>query len=84
VFVSAKMCFWYAVYLVKMCKFEKMCKIPLVKVEKMCYISAPTFQKYVNEHLLEHAVRFSKRGYRKDGYITNMPMYLVRRMNDLL
>lgn len=46
--------------------------------------SAPTFKKYVNEHLPEHAVRFSKRGYRKDGYITNMPLYLARRMKDLL
>lgn len=46
--------------------------------------SAPTFKKYVNERLPEHAVRFSKRGYRKDGYITNMPLYLARRMKDLL
>lgn len=46
--------------------------------------SAPTFKKYVNEHLPEHAVRFSKRGYRKDGYITNMPLYLARRMKNLL
>ncbi len=46
--------------------------------------SAPTFKKYVNEHLPDHAVRFSKRGYRKDGYITNMPLYLARRMKDLL
>ncbi len=46
--------------------------------------SAPTFKKYVNEHLPEHAVRFSKRGYRKDGYITNMPLYLTRKMKELL
>lgn len=46
--------------------------------------SAPAFKKYVNEKLPEHAVRFSKRGYRKDGYITNMPLYLARRMKDLL
>ena len=46
--------------------------------------SAPTFKKYVNEHLPDHAVRFSKRGYRKDGYITNMPLYLARRMKNLL
>ncbi len=46
--------------------------------------SAPTFKKYVNEHLPEHAVRFSKRGYRKDGYITNMPLYLARKMKELL
>lgn len=46
--------------------------------------SALTFKKYVNEHLPDHAVRFSKRGYRKDGYITNMPLYLARRMKNLL
>ena len=46
--------------------------------------SAPTFKRYVNEHLPEHAVRCSKRGYRKDGYITNMPLYLARKMKDLL
>lgn len=46
--------------------------------------SAPTFKRYINEHLPECAVRFSKRGYRKDGYITNMPLYLARRMKDLL
>ena len=46
--------------------------------------SAPTFKRYINEHIPEHAVRFSKRGYRKDGYITNMPLYLARRMKDLL
>ena len=46
--------------------------------------SAPTFKRYINEHLPERAVRFSKRGYRKDGYITNMPLYLARRMKDLL
>ena len=46
--------------------------------------SAPTFKRYINEHIPEHAIRFSKRGYRKDGYITNMPLYLARRMKDLL
>lgn len=46
--------------------------------------SAPTFKKYVSEHQPEFAVRFSKRGYRKDGYITNMPLYLARKMRELL
>jgi len=46
--------------------------------------SAPTFKKYIAEHQPENAVRFSKRGYRKDGYITNMPLYLVCKMKDLL
>ena len=46
--------------------------------------SAPTFKKYISEHQPKYAVRFSKRGYRKDGYITNMPLYLARKMKDLL
>ena len=46
--------------------------------------SAPTFKKYVSEKQPEYAVRFSKRGYRKDGYITNMPLYLARKMKELL
>lgn len=46
--------------------------------------SAPTFKKYVSEHHPMYAVRFSKRGYRKDGYITNMPLYLARKMKELL
>lgn len=41
--------------------------------------SAPTFKKYVSEHQLEYAVRFSKREYRGDGYITNMPLYLAKK-----
>ncbi|MBE6590748.1 MAG: ATP-binding protein [Ruminococcaceae bacterium] len=46
--------------------------------------SAPTFKKYISEHQPEYAVRFSKRGYRKDGYITNMPLYLACKMKGLL
>jgi len=46
--------------------------------------SAPTFKKYVSEHQPKYAVRFSRRGYRKDGYITNMPLYLARKMKELL
>ena len=46
--------------------------------------SAPSFKKYIAEHKPEHALRFSKRGYRKDGYITNIPLYLARKTKDLL
>lgn len=46
--------------------------------------SAPTFKRYISEHQPEYAVRFSKLGYRKDGYITNMPLYLARKMKELL
>lgn len=46
--------------------------------------SAPSFKKYIAEHQPEYALRFSKRGYRKDGYITNLPLYLARKTRELL
>ncbi|MCD7736371.1 MAG: DUF4143 domain-containing protein, partial [Lachnospiraceae bacterium] len=46
--------------------------------------SAPSFKKYVAEHHPEHAIRFSKRGYRTDGSITNLPLYLARKTKELL
>lgn len=46
--------------------------------------SAPAFKKYVSEQQPKYAVRFSGRGYRKDGLITNMPLYLARKMKELL
>ena len=46
--------------------------------------SAPSFKKYIADHQPEHAIRFSKRGYRKDGAITNLPLYLARRTRELL
>lgn len=46
--------------------------------------SAPSFKKYISDHHPEHALRYSKRGYRKDGYITNVPLYLARKTRDLL
>lgn len=46
--------------------------------------SAPSFKKYIADHHPHHAIRFSKRGYRKDGYITNLPLFLARKMKDLL
>ena len=46
--------------------------------------SAPSFKRYIVEFHPEHAIRFSKRGYRKDGDITNIPLYLVRKTKELL
>lgn len=46
--------------------------------------SAPSFKKYVAEYKPEHAFRFSKRGYRKDGDFTNLPLYLARKTKELL
>ena len=46
--------------------------------------SAPAFKRYVNEHQPVHAIRFSKRGYLKNGLITNMPLYLPGKLRSLL
>ncbi len=46
--------------------------------------SAPSFKRYVSGCQPDHALRYSKRGYRKDGYITNLPLYLARKTRELL
>lgn len=46
--------------------------------------SAPSFKKYIADQHPEYAIRFSKRGYRKDGCITNIPLYLADRTKELL
>ena len=46
--------------------------------------SAPSFKRYIAESEPEQAIRFSKRGYRTDGSITNIPLYLARKTKDLL
>ena len=46
--------------------------------------SAPTFKKYDADNHPQYAVRFSKMGYRKDGNITNIPLYLVGKTKELL
>ncbi len=46
--------------------------------------SAPSFKKYIADRHPEYALRYSKRGYRKDGAITNLPLYLARKTKELL
>lgn len=46
--------------------------------------SAPSFKRYVNMKQPEHAIRYSKRGYVKNGAITNIPLYLVRKTKELI
>lgn len=45
---------------------------------------APSFKKYIADRHPKHALRYSKRGYRKDGAITNLPLYLTRKTKELL
>ena len=46
--------------------------------------SVPSFKKYIADRQPEYALRYSKRGYRKDGAITNLPLYLARKTKELL
>ena len=46
--------------------------------------SAPSFKRYIAAKPPAHALRFSERGYRKDGEITNLPLYLARKTRELL
>lgn len=45
---------------------------------------ANSFKNYVKNQKTNHAIRFSKRGYRKDGSITNIPLYLASKTKELL
>lgn len=46
--------------------------------------SAPSFKRYIARHQPAHALRFSERGYRTDGAITNIPLYLAGKTKELL
>ena len=46
--------------------------------------AAPSVKRYIAEYHPKHALRFSKRGYRKDGEITNLPLYLAGKTKNLL
>lgn len=46
--------------------------------------SAPSFKRYLTKNEPSCAIRFSKRGYRKDGIITNVPLYLAGKIKGLL
>lgn len=46
--------------------------------------SAPSFKRYITQNQPKYALRFSRRGYRKDGAITNLPLYLARKTKELL
>lgn len=46
--------------------------------------NAPSFKKFVSEKEPEIAIRFSERGYKKDGLITNVPLYLASSLSKIL
>lgn len=46
--------------------------------------SAPSFKRYISDHEPQYALRFSKRGYRQDGRVTNVPLYLVGKVDAMV
>lgn len=46
--------------------------------------SAPSFKRYIADYQPKQAIRFSKRGYLKNGAITNIPLYLAKKTKELL
>lgn len=58
--------------------------IVLVEVKGGGDKSAPSFKRYISEYQPKYALRFSKRGYRQDGTIINLPLYLAGKTKELL
>ncbi len=46
--------------------------------------SAPSFKRYIAREKPTEALRFSQMGYKKDGGITNLPLYLAGKTGSLL
>lgn len=46
--------------------------------------SAPSFKRFIDKYQPETALRFSGRGYLKNGAITNLPLYLAGKTAELL
>jgi predicted AAA+ superfamily ATPase len=46
--------------------------------------SSPSFKTYILRHNPRRAIRCSKMGYVENGNITNIPLYLARKTNELL
>ena len=55
-----------------------------VEVKSGESIRAASFASYIKNRQPQTAVRFSRRGYTKDGSITNIPLYLAAMTKDLL
>lgn len=45
---------------------------------------APSFKNYIAENHPKYAIRLSKMGYRKDGEVINIPLYLVGKIKELI
>lgn len=60
------------------------CEIVPVEVKGGEDKSAPSFKRYIAEYHPNAAIRLSMRGYRKDGEITNLPLYLAGKIKEFL
>lgn len=45
---------------------------------------APSFKRFISSHHPQNAIRYSRMNYRKDGEVTNIPLYLVCKTKELL
>lgn len=45
---------------------------------------APAFKRYITEREPSCAIRFSQRAYLENGKITNLPLYLAGKINELI
>lgn len=55
-----------------------------VEVEGGADRSAPSFKRFIDKYQLETALRFSGRGYLRNGATTNLPLYLAGKTAKLL
>lgn len=46
--------------------------------------SAPSFKNFIKNHQPQTAIRYSKRGYKKNEAVTNIPLYLVCKTKELI
>lgn len=46
--------------------------------------AAPSFKRHIAVHAPKRALRFSRLGYRRDGAVTNLPLYLAAKTKELL
>lgn len=46
--------------------------------------SAASFKNFISKYQSKVAIRFSKRGYRTDGSITNIPLYLIEKTKEFI
>lgn len=47
-------------------------------------VQSNSFKNFIKEHNPEKAVRISKLGYKENGNLTNIPLYLARKLNELI